>query len=130
MAFLFFARIFHGFSIRSLFFHMAQSLLHQTRDCISGVHVYTLFAVTIVQFNNSNFYFENKVMSWVADKLLCLDSPINTLCFVIVQAVHRHMPTLIRASGSCYSEFLRVISDPPQGSENLLMLVASLVSTS
>ena len=41
----------------------------------------------------------------------------------MLQAFHRHIPVLIRALGSSYSELLKIISDPPQGSENLLMLV-------
>eukprot|EP00257_Ricinus_communis_P017024 XP_015575361.1 uncharacterized protein LOC8288069 [Ricinus communis] len=41
----------------------------------------------------------------------------------VKQAVHRHIPILIRALGSSCSELLRVISDPPEGCENLLMLV-------
>ncbi|XP_037495674.1 uncharacterized protein LOC105630767 [Jatropha curcas] len=41
----------------------------------------------------------------------------------VKQAVHRHIPILIRALGSSYSELLRIISDPPEGCENLLMLV-------
>lgn len=44
----------------------------------------------------------------------------------MVQAFHRHIPILIRALGSSYSELLHIISDPPQGSENLLALVAFL----
>lgn len=43
--------------------------------------------------------------------------------FWMLQAFHRHIPVLIRALGSSYSELLKIISDPPQGSENLLMLV-------
>uniref|UniRef100_A0A251IQD5 Symplekin n=1 Tax=Manihot esculenta TaxID=3983 RepID=A0A251IQD5_MANES len=41
----------------------------------------------------------------------------------VKQAVHRNIPILIRAMGSSYSELLRIISDPPEGCENLLMLV-------
>ncbi|KAF2323897.1 hypothetical protein GH714_003802 [Hevea brasiliensis] len=41
----------------------------------------------------------------------------------VKQAVHRNIPILIRALGSSYSELLRIISDPPEGCENLLMLV-------
>ncbi|XP_050213474.1 uncharacterized protein LOC126664901 [Mercurialis annua] len=41
----------------------------------------------------------------------------------VKQAVHRHIPILIRALGSACSELLHVISDPPEGCENLLMLV-------
>lgn len=46
----------------------------------------------------------------------------------VMQAVHRHIPNLVRNLGSSFSEFLRIISDPPQGSENLLMLVFSIYS--
>lgn len=42
-----------------------------------------------------------------------------------MQAVHRHIPILIRALGSSYSELLHIISDPPQGSEHLLTQVCS-----
>lgn len=41
------------------------------------------------------------------------------------QAFHRHIPILIRSLGSSCSELLHIISDPPQGSENLLTLVGS-----
>ncbi|XP_065881787.1 uncharacterized protein [Euphorbia lathyris] len=41
----------------------------------------------------------------------------------VKQAVHRHIPILLRALGSSYSELLFIISDPPEGCENLLMLV-------
>lgn len=42
---------------------------------------------------------------------------------LLLQAVHRHTPVLIRALGSSYSELLQIISDPPQGSEQLLTQV-------
>lgn len=44
------------------------------------------------------------------------------------QAVHRHMPILIRAIGSSCSELLHIISDPPQGCENLLTQVLHILS--
>lgn len=46
----------------------------------------------------------------------------------VKQAVHRHIPVLIRALGSSYSELLRIISDPPEGCENLLMLVLQILT--
>ncbi|CAB4267386.1 unnamed protein product [Prunus armeniaca] len=46
----------------------------------------------------------------------------------VKQAFHRHIPILIRALGSSYSELLNIISDPPQGSENLLMLVLQILT--
>ncbi|KAK6938037.1 Symplekin C-terminal, partial [Dillenia turbinata] len=49
--------------------------------------------------------------------------------FEIMQAVHRHVPVLIRALGASYSELLQIIYDPPQGSENLLMLVLQILTT-
>nr|XP_043635426.1 symplekin isoform X1 [Erigeron canadensis] len=42
---------------------------------------------------------------------------------VVKQAIHRHVPILIRALGPSYSDLLKIISDPPQGSENLLTQV-------
>ncbi|GMH13657.1 hypothetical protein Nepgr_015498 [Nepenthes gracilis] len=45
----------------------------------------------------------------------------------VKQAIHRHIPILIRASGPSCSELLRIISDPPKGSENLLMLVLQIL---
>lgn len=45
----------------------------------------------------------------------------------LLQAFHRHIPTLIRALGKSYSELLHIISNPPQGSENLLTLVTSIL---
>uniref|UniRef100_A0A6N2MJC8 Symplekin C-terminal domain-containing protein n=1 Tax=Salix viminalis TaxID=40686 RepID=A0A6N2MJC8_SALVM len=47
----------------------------------------------------------------------------------VKQAVHRHIPVLIRALGSSYSELLRIISDPPEGCENLLMLILTQETT-
>lgn len=44
---------------------------------------------------------------------------------MLLQAFHRHIPIVVRALGQSYSELLRIISDPPQGSENLLTVVAS-----
>ncbi|CAI9775880.1 unnamed protein product [Fraxinus pennsylvanica] len=46
----------------------------------------------------------------------------------VKQAVHRHTPVLIRALGSSYSELLQIISDPPQGSEQLLTQVLHVLS--
>ncbi|XP_024930588.3 uncharacterized protein LOC107421396 isoform X3 [Ziziphus jujuba] len=46
----------------------------------------------------------------------------------VKQAFHRHIPILIRALGSSYSELLHIISDPPQGSENLLALVLQILT--
>ncbi|KAH9690136.1 Symplekin [Citrus sinensis] len=43
-------------------------------------------------------------------------------------AFHRHIPILIRALGSSCSELLHIISDPPQGSENLLTLVLQILT--
>nr|GFA70370.1 symplekin isoform X4 [Tanacetum cinerariifolium] len=40
----------------------------------------------------------------------------------VKQAIHRHVPILIRALGPSYKDLLKIISDPPQGSENLLTL--------
>lgn len=41
----------------------------------------------------------------------------------MIQAFHRHIPILIRALGSSYTELLNIVADPPEGSENLLVLV-------
>ncbi|XP_047976738.1 uncharacterized protein LOC125218957 isoform X2 [Salvia hispanica] len=46
----------------------------------------------------------------------------------VKQAVHRHMNVLMRALGSSYSELLHIISNPPQGSEDLLTQVLHLLS--
>nr|GME14814.1 Symplekin like [Ipomoea batatas]GME21007.1 Symplekin like [Ipomoea batatas] len=46
----------------------------------------------------------------------------------VKQAIHRHMPILIRAIGSSNPELLHIISDPPQGCENLLTLVITILS--
>ncbi|KAK4742635.1 hypothetical protein SAY87_000636 [Trapa incisa] len=46
----------------------------------------------------------------------------------VKQTVHRHIPILLRALGSSCSELLQVISDPPQGSENLLTLVLQILT--
>ncbi|CAI0464167.1 unnamed protein product [Linum tenue] len=46
----------------------------------------------------------------------------------VKQAVHRHIPILIRALGPSYSKLLQIISDPPEGCENLLMLVVQILT--
>ncbi|XP_077220327.1 symplekin isoform X2 [Tasmannia lanceolata] len=46
----------------------------------------------------------------------------------VKQAVHRHIPIVVRTLGSSCSELLRIISDPPHGSENLLMLVLQILT--
>ncbi|XP_058080830.1 uncharacterized protein LOC131228998 isoform X2 [Magnolia sinica] len=46
----------------------------------------------------------------------------------VKQAIHRHVPILVRTIGSSYSELLCIISDPPEGSENLLMLVLQILA--
>ncbi|OMO50856.1 Armadillo-like helical [Corchorus capsularis] len=46
----------------------------------------------------------------------------------VKQAFHRHIPIVIRALGQSYSQLLRIISDPPQGSENLLTLVLQILT--
>lgn len=46
----------------------------------------------------------------------------------VKQAVHRHIPILVRTIGSSSSELLQVISNPPQGSENLLMQVLHILT--
>ncbi|KAG5541931.1 hypothetical protein RHGRI_021681 [Rhododendron griersonianum] len=46
----------------------------------------------------------------------------------VKQAIHRHVPILMRALGSSYSDLLYIISDPPQGCENLLTQVLHILS--
>ncbi|XP_057851293.1 uncharacterized protein LOC131061569 [Cryptomeria japonica] len=46
----------------------------------------------------------------------------------VKQAVHRHIPTLVRAIGSSSSELLEIISDPPHGSESILMQVLHILT--
>lgn len=46
------------------------------------------------------------------------------------QAVHRHLRVLIRTIGSSSSELLRIISDPPIGSKNLVVLVLHILTDS
>ncbi|KAM0023971.1 putative armadillo-like helical, symplekin, symplekin/Pta1 [Helianthus debilis subsp. tardiflorus] len=41
----------------------------------------------------------------------------------VKQAIHRHVPILVRALGPSSSYLLKIISDPPQGSDNLLTQV-------
>ncbi|EXC01150.1 hypothetical protein L484_025526 [Morus notabilis] len=45
----------------------------------------------------------------------------------VKQAFHRHIPILIRALGSSCTELLNIVSDPPEGSENLLVLDVSIL---
>uniref|UniRef100_A0A0R0K631 Symplekin n=1 Tax=Glycine max TaxID=3847 RepID=A0A0R0K631_SOYBN len=47
---------------------------------------------------------------------------------IVKQAFHRHVPVVVRALGQSYSELLHIISDPPQGSENLLTLVLQILT--
>nr|KYP56525.1 Symplekin [Cajanus cajan] len=47
---------------------------------------------------------------------------------IVKQAFHRHIPIVVRALGHSYTELLRIISDPPQGSENLLTLVLQILT--
>lgn len=46
-----------------------------------------------------------------------------------MQAFHRHIPILMRALGSSYSDMLYIVSDPPQGCENLLTQVVYFLET-
>ncbi|KAF6157886.1 hypothetical protein GIB67_015202 [Kingdonia uniflora] len=46
----------------------------------------------------------------------------------IKQAVHRHIPILVKNMGSSYSDLLYIISNPPLGSENLLLLVLQILT--
>ncbi|XP_062098821.1 uncharacterized protein LOC133804695 [Humulus lupulus] len=46
----------------------------------------------------------------------------------VKQAFHRHIPILTRALGSSNPDLLSIISDPPQESENLLMLVLQILT--
>ncbi|XP_024026606.1 uncharacterized protein LOC21408219 isoform X2 [Morus notabilis] len=46
----------------------------------------------------------------------------------VKQAFHRHIPILIRALGSSCTELLNIVSDPPEGSENLLVLVLQFLT--
>ncbi|KAK8649068.1 hypothetical protein V6N13_129804 [Hibiscus sabdariffa] len=47
---------------------------------------------------------------------------------IVKQAFHRHIPIVIRALGQSYPQLLRIISDPPHGSENLLTLVLQILT--
>uniref|UniRef100_A0A2P2LXN2 Uncharacterized protein LOC105112532 isoform X1 n=1 Tax=Rhizophora mucronata TaxID=61149 RepID=A0A2P2LXN2_RHIMU len=47
---------------------------------------------------------------------------MSLISSVVVQAIHRHIPILVRTIGSS-SKLLEIISDPPNGSEDLLMQV-------
>ncbi|KAJ8772263.1 hypothetical protein K2173_027440 [Erythroxylum novogranatense] len=52
----------------------------------------------------------------------------HSLLQLAFDAIHRHIPILIRALRSSFSELLRIISNPPEGCENLLMLVLQVLS--
>lgn len=68
---------------------------------------------------------------------LCTKKP-SLLCLVfdifgraskaVKQAVQRHVPTLVRTLGSSSSELLDIISDPPEGSESLIMQVLQVIT--
>ncbi|KAK9163503.1 hypothetical protein Syun_004405 [Stephania yunnanensis] len=47
---------------------------------------------------------------------------------IIKQAIHRHVPILMKNLRASYSQLLPIISNPPQGSENLLMLVVQILT--
>ncbi|XWS24027.1 hypothetical protein CRYUN_Cryun28dG0066000 [Craigia yunnanensis] len=47
---------------------------------------------------------------------------------IVKQAFHRHIPIVIRALGQSYTQLLQIISDPPEGSENLLTLVLQILT--
>ncbi|KAK8623473.1 hypothetical protein V6N13_118357 [Hibiscus sabdariffa] len=47
---------------------------------------------------------------------------------IVKQVFHRHIPIVIRALGQSSSQLLQIISDPPQGSENLLTLVLQILT--
>ncbi|KAH7446302.1 hypothetical protein KP509_01G050700 [Ceratopteris richardii] len=46
----------------------------------------------------------------------------------VKQAAHRNMPVLIRTIGSNSSDLLQLLSDPPHGSKNLILLVLHLLT--
>eukprot|EP00250_Pteridium_aquilinum_P020689 c24907_g1_i2 orf=865-4929(-) len=46
----------------------------------------------------------------------------------VKQAAHRNMPVLVRTIGTTSSELLQLLSDPPPGSKNLLLLVLHLLT--
>ncbi|KAG6591713.1 Symplekin, partial [Cucurbita argyrosperma subsp. sororia] len=46
----------------------------------------------------------------------------------VKEAVHEHIPNLITALGSSNAELLRIISDPPPGSEHLLAMVLQVLT--
>ncbi|KAJ9674105.1 hypothetical protein PVL29_023574 [Vitis rotundifolia] len=46
----------------------------------------------------------------------------------VKQAIHRHIPIIIGALGPLYPELLSIISDPPEGSENLLTQVLKILT--
>ncbi|CAN1156792.1 Sympk [Linum perenne] len=53
---------------------------------------------------------------------------ISLFFALCTKAVHRHMPILIRTLGPSYSELLHIIANPPEGCENLLMLVVQILT--
>ena len=68
----------------------------------------------------------HSIIAWERVPEFFFLSNVNIYCWFLVyliQAFDRHIPVLIRALGSSNSDLLHIISDPPQGSENLLMLV-------
>ncbi|KAJ0971547.1 hypothetical protein J5N97_019506 [Dioscorea zingiberensis] len=46
----------------------------------------------------------------------------------VKQSVHRHLPVLVKTLGPSYSELLRIVSNPPEGSEDLIMLVLDILT--
>ncbi|KAM0945849.1 putative armadillo-like helical, symplekin, symplekin/Pta1 [Dioscorea sansibarensis] len=46
----------------------------------------------------------------------------------VKQSVHRHLPALVRTLAPSYSEILHIVSNPPEGSEDLIMLVLDILT--
>lgn len=73
-----------------------------------------------ISFLQSYCYMGNWLVS-VYVGVTCVD-------YWTLQAIHRHVPGLVRILGPSHPELLRIISGPPEGSENLIMQVQHSIS--
>lgn len=73
-----------------------------------------------ISFLQSYCYMGNWLVS-VYVGVTCVD-------YWTLQAIHRHVPGLVRILGPSHPELLRIISGPPEGSENLIMQVQHNIS--
>ncbi|KAF3787408.1 hypothetical protein EJ110_NYTH23197 [Nymphaea thermarum] len=111
-----------------------QSLLIMLNKCL--LHKLNVACPSTLPYVLRNQAFYSLFLAFMADlrKLLsrfctslfcssCWSFHCDGVPFGMFGVIHRHIPILVRNIGSSYSELLHIISEPPHGSENLLILV-------